>query len=149
MDKVDLSFTTISSRIREIKFPDIDLVVGIATGGVVPASLVAFYLQCPLEIIQINYRDEENSPRYEFPKILQDFDRLISSKRILLVDDVSVSGKTLEVAKAYLADSTVFTFVLKGQADYTAFPEISKCVNWPWKVAASGSYISIFQSENS
>ena len=52
---------------------------------------------------------------------------------ILLVDDVSVSGVTLSLALSLLKDFEVFTFVLKGQADYVLFPEIKECVNWPWK----------------
>jgi len=51
----------------------------------------------------------------------------------LLVDDVSVTGKTLKCAVENLQDYTVYTFVLKGKADYVLFPEINTCVEWPWK----------------
>lgn len=135
MEKVDLSFSTILNRIQEMAFPPVDLVVGIATGGVITANLIAIHLGKPLEIIQINYRDESNTPQYDMPRVLYEMNQKISDKRILLVDDVSVSGKTLDVAKSLLADNQVFTFVLKGTADYCAFPELGTCVNWPWKVA--------------
>ncbi|MEM8970289.1 MAG: hypothetical protein AAGE93_27990, partial [Bacteroidota bacterium] len=52
---------------------------------------------------------------------------------ILLVDDVSVTGKTLKTVKAELAEYRVTTFVLKGKADLVVFPDIGTCVDWPWK----------------
>ena len=54
--------------------------------------------------------------------------------RILLVDDVSVSGQTLQAARELLMDYEVTTFVLKSKADLVAFPEIGECVVWPWKL---------------
>jgi hypoxanthine phosphoribosyltransferase len=52
----------------------------------------------------------------------------------LVVDDVSVSGKTLEKARQLLAGNEVKTLTLKGNADYVIFPEIRDCVKWPWKI---------------
>lgn len=134
MAKVDLDFTTISVRIRELDFPKVDMVVGIATGGIIPASLIAFRLQKELEIVRFNYRDENNKPQYETPQLLKELKRNFSRKRILLVDDVSVSGKTLEAARKLFSESMVTTFVMKGKADISAFPAIEACVNWPWIV---------------
>ena len=133
MAKVDLDFTTISTRVQQLDFPMVDMVVGIATGGIIPASLIAFNLQKELEIVQFNYRDENNTPRYENPQLLKELKRDLSGKRILLVDDVSVSGKTLEAARKLLSESIVTTCVIKGKADISAFPAIKTCVNWPWK----------------
>ena len=134
MTKVKLVLPEIADRIRKTQFPEVDLVVGIASGGLVPASLVAFHLNKPLEVIEINYRDEDNNPRYDLPKLLAKFNEPITGNHILLVDDVSVSGKTLETAKALFEDCEVTTFVLKGQADISAFPEVATCVDWPWKL---------------
>ncbi len=58
----------------------------------------------------------------------------VGVKRILLVDDVSVSGQTLQAARELLMDYEVTTFVLKSKADLVAFPEIGECVVWPWKL---------------
>lgn len=132
--KAKLILPEIAERIRKTQFPEVDLIVGIASGGVVPASLVAFHLNKPLDIMSINYRDEENNPRYDAPQLLENFNEPITGKHILLVDDVSVSGKTLETAKALFDDCEVTTFVLKGQADISAFPEVATCVDWPWKL---------------
>ena len=133
-NRVKLFLPEIAERIREIKFPEVDLIVGIASGGTVPASLVAFHLNKPLEIVAINYRDEDNHPRYEVPQLLTRINKPITGKRILLVDDVSVTGKTLVVAKDLFDDFDVTTFVLKGQADISAFPDVTTCVAWPWRI---------------
>jgi len=132
--KTKLILPEIAERIRNTQFPEVDLVVGIASGGTVPASLVAFHLDKPLEMVSINYRDEDNNPRYEVPKLLTEIAHPIAGKHILLVDDVSVSGKTLETAKKMFDGCQVTTFVLKGNAEISAFPEISTCVNWPWRI---------------
>lgn len=131
--KTKLILPEIAERIRNIQFPDVDLVVGIASGGAVPASLVAFHLDKPLEMVSINYRDEDNNPRYEVPTLLTEFANPIIGKHILLVDDVSVSGKTLEIAKDLFNDCEITTLVLKGQADISVFPEVATCVDWPWR----------------
>jgi hypoxanthine phosphoribosyltransferase len=125
----------ISERLKSIPLPDADLVIGIGTGGIVPASLVAFHLNAELRVMVLNYRDENNNPRHENPEILVLPDKLdLLNKKILIVDDVSVSGKTLSKAKELLADYQVETLTLKGKADYVLFPEIRDCVAWPWKV---------------
>jgi len=117
-----------------MSLPDTDLVIGIGSGGIVAASLVAFHLGCELQIITLNYRDESNTPRYENPVILNIPPMpSLKDKRILLVDDVSVSGKTLQEALLHFQGLSVKTLVLKGKADYVLFPEIKDCVKWPWK----------------
>ncbi len=131
---VDLSFIEIGDRINKLNIPNFDFVIGIATGGIVPASLIAYKLGVELKTIKINYRDEENHPRYENPKLLDDKSIKISGKKILIVDDVSVSGKTLESAKNIFHGNDITTLVLKGKADIVLFPEIASCVNWPWKI---------------
>jgi uncharacterized protein len=128
----DLSFNEISKRINELTLTNFDLVVGIANGGTVPASLIAYKLGVDLRMIKINYRDNNNKPIHNDPVIL--FQENIIDKKVLLVDDVSVSGKTLEAAMKILQGNSITTLTLKGKADYVLFPEISECVNWPWKL---------------
>ncbi len=132
-DKVTLSLPTIAQRLKQADLPDVDYVVGIATGGVVPAALVAFQLERPLALLPINFRAEDNAPRHDHPVILGEITLPKRPQRILLVDDVSVSGQTLAVAKQYLVDHDVITLAMKGRADIVLFPEVAQCVNWPWK----------------
>ena len=132
VNKVDLEFLEIKNRLNSIDLPIVDLIVGIAEGGKVPASLIAWILEIPLLMIKINYRDESNKPRYEIPMLLKDINIPANVKKILLVDDVCVSGRTLKLAGEHLNNYEVTTMVMKGSGDIVLFPEILTCVNWPW-----------------
>jgi hypoxanthine phosphoribosyltransferase len=134
--KTDISFSSISSRLQAYSFPVVDVVVGIREGGVVPASLIAHQLQVPLFFLAINFRAPDNCPRYEHPKLIEEPASLPpEGSVVLLVDDVSVTGKTFERAKACLTHCEVVTFALKGRADHSIL-EIEACVSWPWNSGA-------------
>ncbi|MGD9021480.1 MAG: phosphoribosyltransferase, partial [Lysobacterales bacterium] len=127
------SMGEITSRMKAMEFPAADAVVGIQTGGRIPAALLSFHLGLPLYMLPINFRDDDNNPRYEEPRVLGKYKDLPpSASRVLLVDDVSVSGKTMAKARELLPGFEVTTFVMKGRADLVLFPEIKPCVNWPW-----------------
>ena len=130
---VPLSFREISARLKSLDLPEIDLVIGIGSGGIPPASFVAFYLNAELQVMMLNYRDDQNVPRYNSPRVLNKPAWDLKGKRILLVDDVSVSGKTMNEAIRQLEGHDVTTLAMKGTADYVLFPEIKDCVKWPWK----------------
>ena len=130
---VNISFPEIKKALDNFSLPEFDLVIGIAEGGLVPAALTANKLGCELATIKINYRDENNKPRFDKPEIIKSFDGIIKDKNILLVDDVSVTGKTIDAARNLLKDNHITTFVFKGKADYVLLPNIADCVNWPWK----------------
>ena len=133
-EKLELSFSEISNAIKKYPFRLVELVIGIGRGGIVPASLVAHQLSVDLLIVNINYRDDNNRPRFNDPKLLNDFDFGRVRGKVLVVDDVSVTGKTLGKVKEELERCSVETFVLKGMADHVLFPDINTCVNWPWKI---------------
>ncbi|MFH1046275.1 MAG: phosphoribosyltransferase [Candidatus Omnitrophota bacterium] len=127
-----VSLKTIYGALASTQFPPCELVVGIAEGGVVPATLIAHKLRCDLSIVRINYRDAANVPQYARPKLLSNARVPRNVKRILLVDDVAITGKTLEAAKRLFGRRKVTTVVLRGQADYVLLPELASCVKWPW-----------------
>ena len=131
-----LLFSEISARLARWSFPErIDGVVGIATGGVVPAALVAQRLGTELKVVALNYRDADNEPRYAEPKVLSAVPELGAWRRVLLVDDVYVSGKSWRAARALLpAEVEVLPFVFKGKVDFALMRDIDGCVQWPWKV---------------
>jgi hypoxanthine phosphoribosyltransferase len=132
-EKVDLSMEEITRRIKAVEFPAAEAVVGIQTGGRIPATLISFHLGLPVYMLPINFRDENNNPSFDEPQIVGECKALPPGGcRILLVDDVSVSGKTLAKARELLPGFEITTFVLKGRADLVLFPEIKPCVNWPW-----------------
>ena len=130
-----LLFSEISARLARWSFPErIDGVVGIATGGVVPAALVAQRLGTELKVVALNYRDAGNEPRYAEPKVLSAVPELGAWRRVLLVDDVYVSGKSWRAARALLpAEVEVLPFVFKGKVDFALMRDIDGCVQWPWK----------------
>lgn len=130
---VPLSFREITSRLKQLDLPDVDVVIGIGSGGVVPAGMVAFHLDAELHVMVLNYRDEQNNPRYDEPMLLLMPEWDLKDKRILLVDDVSVSGKTMNAALKLLNGYSVKTLAMKGKADFVLFPEVKDCVKWPWK----------------
>lgn len=130
---VPLSFKEITKRLKRIDFPTVDIVIGIGTGGIPAATMVAYHLNAELKVITLNYRDEENNPRHKKPVVLSVPDWELEGKKILLVDDVSVSGKTMQAAMELLAGYHVKTCAMKGKADFVLFPEIADCVKWPWK----------------
>jgi hypoxanthine phosphoribosyltransferase len=133
--KFKLEMSEINVRLRNVVFPDVDVIVGIADGGVVPAALVAFNLQKPLQLLSINYRAEDNTPRHESPLLLDKDVNIPPDQTILLVDDVSVSGKTMDLAKKILHPRKVVTFVLKGKGDLVLLPEMTSCIHWPWNLS--------------
>jgi len=130
--KIKISFTEINRRLEAATLPDVDSVIGIATGGIVPATMVAHQLEKPLALLHINFRSDDNSPRFDEPVLLAKAPTLSDPSHLLLVDDVSVTGQTLALAKRLLCGHDITTLVLKGEGDIVLFPEIRACVHWPW-----------------
>ncbi len=129
---VRLTFREIARAVHDVPLPHYDLILGIARGGTVPASLIAYKLGCPLRTIRYSFRDDNNRPRHAAPRLLEAADLPIGASRILLVDDVSVTGLTLRTARERLRGLDVTTLVLTGSADIVLFPDIQTCVDWPW-----------------
>ncbi|MBU0763128.1 MAG: phosphoribosyltransferase [Candidatus Altiarchaeota archaeon] len=129
MDTVKLSFFSIVEALNKKSFGEYDLVVGIAYGGIIPAALVSKKLNLPLFIVNASYRGEDNKPIYSKP-VVAEVPKL-NGKRILLVDDVSRTGATLETVKKKLKGNEVTTFVFNGKADISLF-NFDRCISWPW-----------------
>ena len=129
-----LSFEEFSGRLRNLTLPPVDAVIGILNGGLVPASLLGHQLSLPLHFLSISFRDETNTPRFAEPRCKEAPEIHLTGKHLLLVDDVAVSGKTLEAARRILPrGNRITSLVMIGAADIVVFPEIEECVDWPWK----------------
>ena len=130
-----LEFTDIAARLAAWSFPaGVDGVVAIASGGVVPAALVAQRLGVGMKVIALNYRDEANAPRFAEPQLLAAVPDLGGWRRVLLVDDVWVTGKSWQAARACLpAEAEVWPFVMKGKVEWALIRDVDGCVQWPWK----------------
>ena len=128
-----IAFEVVSEKLRCTELPAADLVVGVGSGGIVPAAMTAYELRVPMMPLWLNYRDKNNEPQHSLPQLYQPFNVPSETNHILLVDDVVVSGKTLNAAMKLLPPNIrVTTLALKGCADIVLFPEIESCVQWPW-----------------
>lgn len=137
-EAVPLALDEIARRLKRAAptLPEADVVYGIARGGVVPASLAAFELELPLELLHINYRADDHRPQRDAPEVLAAARLPEPGTRVLLVDDVAVTGRTLQRAARVLRRAEVTTLAMKGRADVVLFPEVATCVVWPWTVEA-------------
>lgn len=128
------SFEDITNKLKLFKpEEDFDLVVAVAHGGIVPGYLIAGHLKLPIEFVWINFRDEHNNPQRKSPAIVKPIEFDATGKNILLVDDRSNTGVTLEFAKTILKDAAlVKTMVINGRADYVLFDE--DCFGMPWNI---------------
>ena len=128
------TFEEITARLAKWPFPaGIDGVVGIATGGVVPAALVAQRLGVGLRVIGLSYRDGTNAPQFEQPMIVSHVPGLGLWKRVVLVDDFYLTGKSWQVARDVLSRKIeVLPFVLSGDVDFALYRDAKGCFEWPW-----------------
>ena len=77
-------------------FPDV--IVAIGTGGFIPARIIRTFLGAPILAVGIAYYDANDKPT-EFPRKVQwieEAERKLKGKKILLIDEVDDSRTTLE-----------------------------------------------------
>ena len=137
--KRPIAFERVASRLRERlrggSLGHLDAVVALARGGVVPGALAAYELGVPLRLLRSRFRDDDNRPLGEAPSIDAELPDL-RGRRVLIVDDVSVSGATLRAARSTLGPEVeALTLVVKGRpdaADVVLFDDVPSCVVWPW-----------------
>ena len=129
------SFQEVLQRFANIEFDDsFDFIVAIANGGIVPAGIINQRLLIDIKILKINFKDENQKPKYDEPILLEPIDFDFKNKRILLVDDRIKSGSTIKLAKELLKDAaSIKTFAVNGNADYALFNE--SCFRFPWNIS--------------
>ena len=76
---------------------DPELVVGVATAGVVPGAVVAAMLGREFHSIVISRRYRSEGPR-ETPAVFSSAPAEVRGKRVLIVDETCDSGETLRLA---------------------------------------------------
>jgi len=120
------------------KIEDIDCVVGIAKGGMIPATIVATLLKQD-QLYSIGYRsysDKKKGRLKQTVTVHQD----LKNKKILLVDDISATGHTLKRAKKDLEKlgNKVKTLTLNRSLYTDHIPDYcgtieTKWVEYPWE----------------
>ncbi len=76
---------------------DPDLVVGVATAGVVPGAVVAAMLGKEFHSIVVSRKYQAEEIR-EFPAVLSSAPAEVRGKRVLIVDETCDSGETMRLA---------------------------------------------------
>jgi hypothetical protein len=80
---------------------DPDIVVGISMGGIIPAVVIADSIGVNVETLRVRFYEGVDD-RGENPQIVQDIPVDINGKRVLLVDDVVDSGRTIRLVREHL-----------------------------------------------
>jgi hypothetical protein len=88
---------SMADRVKASGF-DPDVIVAIGSGGFIPARIIRTYLGKPILAVGIAYYDAHDKPT-EFPRKVQwieEAERKLAGKKILLIDEVDDSRATLE-----------------------------------------------------
>jgi uncharacterized protein len=76
-----------------------DLVIGIATAGVLPGATIAAMLGVEFESMKISRR-ERGERIHDYPRVLSPTPVSARGRRVLIVDEITTSGDTLRLALA-------------------------------------------------
>ena len=118
-----------------------DILLGIARGGLVPAGALAYALDCKnLFTISVEFYTGVDQ-RLDVPVMLPPFldARDLDAARVLVVDDVADTGRTLELVHEFcaghVAEARTAVLYQKPQsiitADY-AWRRTDRWINFPW-----------------
>ena len=126
---------TLAHRIKQSRFRP-DLVIAIGRGGYVPARLVCdFLLHDMLTSFKIEHwgmaAQEKPAVTVRFPLAVD-----IRDKTVLVIDDVTDTGKTLEIAITYLKDFNpreIRTAVLQHKVSSQFCPDYFASIEHEWR----------------
>lgn len=83
---------------------DPEIVVGVATAGVIPGAVIAAILDRDFRSILISRRND-NQPVRQTPAVLGAAPQEVGGRRVLIVDETCDSGDTLRLAVAALVNA--------------------------------------------
>jgi uncharacterized protein len=115
-----------------------DLVLGIATAGVIPAAVIAAILRVDFFSMKISRRSGGEVVRQQ-PQLLTAAPPQVAGRRVLLVDELSTSGETMRLALAATREvqpaeiRTAASFVRPGgfRPDFFSL-ETDALIIFPW-----------------
>ncbi|MEB2836585.1 MAG: phosphoribosyltransferase family protein [Desulfurococcales archaeon] len=100
-DVEELSYRVAEKIVRDGR--EVDVIVGVLRGGVIPARIIADVLGVPdLETVEVKLY-ERAGVRGKRPYIRRPLIGNINDKKVLVVDDISDSGLTLETVVNFLS----------------------------------------------
>ena len=118
-----------------------EAIVGLLRGGVIPARIFCDYFNVTLDFFAIDVKLYNGiGTTEEKPKIREFEEDLIRGKRILIIDDILDSGKTMDAILNHLSGENITTATLyckrtaKRKPDYYC-DMVEECVwlNFPWE----------------
>ena len=115
-----------------------EMIIGIATAGVIPGAVIASILRCDFFTIKITRRSGMERV-HEQPQLLTAAPNQARGKRVLIVDEICTTGETLRMALAAVravnpAEVRTATSIVKAggfSPDYFAV-ETDATVIFPW-----------------
>lgn len=144
-DTVDTASRCISNWLSQQNFKP-DIIIGIARGGWIPARLIADHLNVrTLLSLQVHYYKRGQTSTIQAPEVLNQLAlRPTNAKRMLIVDDIYDSGKTLKTVKQYIQAQGVHDFKIvtlatkepekktRNVLDFAAVSTFAAWVVFPW-----------------
>ena len=96
----------IINRMKEDKF-DPDVIISIARSGLIPASMIAYAMgNKELYVIKVDFSKTQKSGQdqelNDKPTITQELTKDIQGLKVLVVDEMAVSGSTLKLVSKYM-----------------------------------------------
>ncbi len=125
----------LATQVRNSDFKP-DTVIAIARGGYVPARLLCDYLHLTdLSSFRIVHYTS-GAEKKKNAKLVDPLCRDLGGRKVLLVDDVSDTGDTLELARAHLAErnaTSVRSAVLQHKKTSVIMPDFHAQVIFRWR----------------
>jgi len=121
----------INSIVEQIKYQNykFDYIIGIARGGLIPATVLAYKFKKPILLIEWSNRDSG------IKNISSEVYQIIQNNRILLVDDILDSGLTIKQLSNYISNFKTATLVYNIEQDVPCdfyHVKIDRNVNKEW-----------------
>ena len=149
MNNKQISWSDLESLIRnssiKSKYSDIDLVVSIGSGGMVPGVIIAKMLNKPVVNIGVKSYAIDNTQTFKADWYQTFKFKKSQHKKILVVDDINDSGYTLHSVNCHLMsqyfnddDVSYLTLYMKPHtiftADYLQVVDNDSWLTFPWEV---------------
>ncbi len=115
-----------------------DVVVGVARAGVIPGVVIASMFRKEFYTIKISRRENDRVVHAR-PILFVPITESVYGKRVLLVDEISISGETLRIAREEVQNkaarevrtATLFVHGISKKPDYFALESDAMIIN-PW-----------------
>tara|TARA_R100000951_G_scaffold50728_3_gene42829 strand:+ start:6175 stop:6645 length:471 start_codon:yes stop_codon:yes gene_type:complete len=125
---------------------DLDFIIAISRGGLIPGTMMSHRLRIPLLVVDVKSYDDKSQTQQLESVINQEF-RLnkIKDKNVLLVDDICDTGNTIKLLRDryFTTVNDIFTFVLHLKEGASQLP-LAGCqsevkpscwIMYPWELS--------------